>query len=60
MLAHHGAERGQVGRPTGGGVEDRSDLAEEVRADAAGGGDRERPGVEVAAVVEAGGRRREG
>jgi hypothetical protein len=52
VAAHDLAQRGEVRWATGRGVEDRSDLAEEVGAEDAGGDDRERPGVALAGVVE--------
>ena len=52
MAAHHCCDRCEVGRPAVGRVEDGRYLAEEVRAENAGGDDRERPGVHVAGVVE--------
>jgi hypothetical protein len=52
VAAHHGPDRREVGRPAGRGVEDGSDLAEVLGAEDAGGDHRERPGVDVAGVVE--------
>jgi hypothetical protein len=52
VAPHDLAQRGEVRWAAGRGVEDRSDLAEEVGAEDAGGDDRERPGVALAGVVE--------
>jgi hypothetical protein len=52
VAAHDLAERGEVRWAAGRGVEDRSDLAEEVGAEDAGGDDCERPGIALAGVVE--------
>ena len=48
MPTHHCCGRCEVGRPAVSRVEDGRHLAEEVRAENAGGDDRERPGVDVA------------
>ena len=50
--AHDLAQRGEVGRAAGRGVEDRGHLAEVVGAEDAGCHDRQRLGVDVALVVE--------
>ena len=52
MSAHDLAQRGEIGRAAGCGVEDGRHLAEVVRAEDAGGDDRECLRVDIAGVVE--------
>src|SRR4249919_1440683 len=52
VATHHCCDRCDVGRPAPGSVEDSCNLAEEVRAENAGGNDRQRLGVHIAGVVE--------
>ena len=51
MSAHDLAQRGEVGRAAGGGVEDGGDFAEVVGAEDAGGDDRKRLGVEAGSLL---------
>jgi hypothetical protein len=52
VAAHDLADRCEIGRAAGCGLEDGRDLAEEVGAEDTGGDDRERLGVDIAGVVE--------
>ncbi len=52
MPAHDLAQRGEIGRAAGCGVEDGGHLAEVARAEETGGDDRQCFGVAVASVVE--------
>ena len=52
MAAHHGCDSCEVRRASGRGVEDGRNLTEVGGAEDAGGHDRQRPGIDVARVVE--------
>jgi hypothetical protein len=53
VAAHHRADRCEVGRPAGRGIEDGRDIVEVLGTEDAGRHDRERACVVVAGVVEA-------
>ena len=52
MATHHCCDRFEVRRPAVGRIKKSRDLAEEVGAQNAGGDDRERPRLNITAVVE--------